>query len=143
MGGVASAQFCLEDRRCRAGLNLDGIPQYGEMIDALMPAPFLMVYSGRAGRAGASDLIYRRSASKYYRVDVKDSLHLDFTDMNYWGGPLRQRGAYGTIDPGRAAEVTRLVVREFFAQEILKQPSAFLAGKQPMSDVTVVELRQP
>ncbi|MEO7158469.1 MAG: hypothetical protein ABI039_12955 [Vicinamibacterales bacterium] len=143
MGGVAGAQFCLEDRRCKAGLNLDGIPQYGKMIDRRMPAPFLMVYSGRPGRAGSSDLIYRRSASKYYRVDVKDTLHLDFTDMNYWGGPLRQRGAYGKIDPARAAEITRLIVREFFAQEILKQPSAFLAGKQPMTGVTVVELRKP
>jgi predicted dienelactone hydrolase len=142
MGGVAGAQFCVEDRRCKAALNLDGIPQYGTMIDTQMPAPFLMVYSGRAGRAGASDIIYKRSASKYYRVDVKDTLHLDFTDMNYWGGPLRQRGAYGTIDPARAAEITRLVVREFFAQEILKQPSAWLAGKQTQPGVTVVEVRK-
>jgi predicted dienelactone hydrolase len=142
MGGVASGQFCVEDRRCLAGLNLDGIPQYGAMIDTQMPAPFLMVYSSRPGRAGASDLIYRRSASKYYRVDVKDTLHLDFTDMNFWGGPLRQRGAYGKIDPARAAEITRMVVREFFAQEILKQPSAFLSGKQPMADVTVSEIRK-
>src|SRR5262249_9059473 len=36
MGGVTAAQFCVEDRRCRAGLNLDGIPQYGTMIDAKM-----------------------------------------------------------------------------------------------------------
>jgi predicted dienelactone hydrolase len=142
MGGVAGAQFCVEDRRCKAALNLDGIPQYGTMIDTKMPAPFLMVYSGRAGRAGASDIIYKRSASKYYRVDVKDTMHLDFTDMNFWGGPLRQRGAYGKIDPARAAEITRTVVREFFAQEILKQPSAFLNGKQPMPDATVVQLKR-
>ena len=143
MGGVAGAQFCVEDRRCKAALNLDGIPQYGTMIDVRMPAPFLMVYSGRAGRAGASDIIYKRAASKYYRVDVKDTLHLDFTDMNFWGGPLRQRGAFGKIDPARAAEVTRMIVREFFGQEILKQPSAFLSGKQSMTDATVVELRKP
>lgn len=142
MGGVAGANFCVEDRRCKAALNLDGIPQYGAMIDTPMPAPFLMVYSGRAGRAGASDIIYKRSASKYIRVDVQDTLHLDFTDMNYWGGPLRQRGAYGKIDPSRAAEVTRLVVREFFAQEILGRPSAFLAGKQPMTGVTVIEVKK-
>jgi predicted dienelactone hydrolase len=142
MGGVASAQFCVEDRRCKAALNLDGIPQYGSMIDTPTPASLLMVYSSRAGRAGASDLIYQRSAAKYYRVDVKDTLHLDFTDMNDWGGPLRQRGAYGKIDPGRAAEITRMVVREFFSQEILKQPSAFLSGQQPMTDVTVTELRR-
>ena len=143
MGGVAGAQFCVEDRRCKAALNLDGIPQYGTMIDSRMPATFLMVYSSRAGRAGASDIIYKRAASKYYRVDVKDTLHLDFTEMNFWGGPLRQRSAFGRIDPARAAEVTRLIVREFFGQEILKQPSAFLSGKQPMTDVTVVELRKP
>ena len=142
MGGVAGAQFCVDDRRCKAALNLDGIPQYGTMIDTPMPAPFLMVYSGRPGRAGASDIIYKRSASKYYRVDVKDTLHLDFTDMNFWGGPLRQRGAYGKIDPARAAEITRTVVREFFGQEVLKQPSAFLSGKQPMTDVTVVEVKK-
>jgi dienelactone hydrolase len=143
MGGVAGAQFCVEDRRCKAALNLDGIPQYGTMIDTKMPAPFLMVYSGRANRAGASDIIYKRSASKYYRVDVKDTLHLDFTDMNFWGGPLRQRGAYGKIDPARAAEITRTVVREFFGQEILKQPSPVLMGKIPMDGVTVTELRKP
>ena len=55
MGGVMAGQFCVEDRRCKAGLNFDGIPQYGTMIDTPMPAPFLMVYSGRPGRAGASD----------------------------------------------------------------------------------------
>ena len=72
MGGVSSAQFCVEDARCRAALNLDGIPQYGPMIDTPMPKPFLMVYSERPGRAGASDPIYRRSAHPYYRVDVRD-----------------------------------------------------------------------
>ena len=142
MGGVAAGQFCVEDRRCKAGLNLDGIPQYGTMIDTPMPAPFLMVYSGRTGRAGASDIIYKRSASKYYRVDVNDTLHIDFSDMNFWGAPLRQRGAYGTIDPARAAEITRMVTREFFGQEILKQPSAFLSGKRPLTGVTVVELKK-
>jgi predicted dienelactone hydrolase len=29
MGGVTAGQFCLQDPRCRAALNLDGIPQYG------------------------------------------------------------------------------------------------------------------
>jgi len=138
MGGVASAAFCLADRRCKAALNLDGIPQYGSMIDQKMPVPLLMVYSARPGRAGVSDIIYGRAASKYYRVDVKDTLHLDFCDVNFWGGPLRERGAFGKIDPARAAEITRTIVREFFAQELLKQPSPLLSGKQPMAEVTVM-----
>jgi predicted dienelactone hydrolase len=143
MGGVMAGQFCVEDRRCKAGLNLDGIPQYGTMIDTPMPAPFMMVYSGRAGRAGASDLIYSRSASKYYRADVADTLHIDFSDMNFWGGPLRQRGAFGTIAPERATELTRLIVRSFFAQEILKQPSTLFSDRQPIPGVTVRQLPKP
>ena len=143
MGGVMAGQFCVEDRRCKAGLNLDGIPQYGTMIDTPFPAPFLMVYSGRPGRAGASDLIYRRSASKYYRADVADTLHIDFSEMNFWGGPLRQRGAFGKITPDRATELTRLIVRSFFAQEILQQPSPLFGDSQSIAGVTVRELRKP
>ena len=144
MGGVAGAQLCVEDRRCKAALNLDGIPQYGTMIDTPMPAPFLMVYSGRPGRAGASDLIYRRSASKYYRADVADTLHIDFSEMKFWGGPLRQRGAFGKIAPERATELTRRIVREFFGQEILGRKSLLISGDaQPIQGVTVRELRRP
>ena len=144
MGGVMAGQFCVEDRRCKAGLNFDGIPQYGTMIDTPMPAPFLMVYSGRPGRAGASDLIYRRSASKYYRVDVADTLHIDFSEMNMWGGPLGQRGAFGKIAPERAAELTRLIAREYFGQEILGRQSLLIRGDaQPIAGLTVRELRKP
>ena len=143
MGGVMAGQFCVEDRRCKAGLNYDGIPQYGTMIDRTMPAPFLMVYSGRAGRAGASDLIYRRAASKYYRVDVAGTLHLDFSDMNFWGGPIAKR-AFGPIGAERAAELTRLIAREYFGQELLGRKSLLLSGDaQPIAGLTVRELRKP
>lgn len=142
MGGVMAGQFCVEDRRCKAGLNFDGIPQYGTMIDTPMPAPFMMVYSGRPGRAGASDLIYRRSASTYYRIDVTDTLHMDFSEMNFWGGPPRQRGAFGKIAPERALELTRRVAREYFAQEIVGRKSAFLSDAQPIAGVRVAVVRK-
>jgi predicted dienelactone hydrolase len=50
MGGVVAGEFCVEDSRCRAGLNLDGVPQFGAMIDTPLSRPFLMVYSARPGR---------------------------------------------------------------------------------------------
>jgi len=135
MGGVISGAFCLEDRRCRAGLNLDGIPQYGTMIDRRMPQPFLMVYSARPGRTGASDAIYRRAASRYYRCDVRDTLHVDFSDMVLWGGPLRENGALGTLPPARAVEITRMIIRQYFDQELLGKASPLLAGKTKLPEV--------
>jgi alpha-beta hydrolase superfamily lysophospholipase len=137
MGGVTAGQFCVEDRRCRAGLNLDGIPQYGTMIDKVLQRPFLMVYSARPGRTGASDAIYRRAASPYYRVDVRDTLHLEFSDMPFWAGALRKRGALGTMAPARASAITRAIVREYFWQELLGRRSPLLAGEPVFPEVTV------
>jgi pimeloyl-ACP methyl ester carboxylesterase len=137
MGGVTAAQFCAEERRCRAALNLDGIPQYGTLIDKPLDRPFLMVYSARPGRAGASDAIYARAASPYYRVDIRETLHLDFCDLNFWGGPMRERGAFGALAPARAAELTRLIVREFFDQTLLKKTSRLLSNVANVPEVTV------
>jgi dienelactone hydrolase len=137
MGGVTAAQFCLDDRRCVGALNLDGIPQYGNMIDRSLKRPFLMVYSARPGRTGASDPIYKRAASPYYRIDVQNTLHLDFCDMNFWGGPLRERGAFGSIEPARAAEITRTIVRQYFDQVLNGQRSSLLAGQSSFPEVTV------
>ena len=137
MGGVVAGEFCLRDERCRAGLNLDGIPQSGSMIASRMRRPFMMVYSARPGRLGASDAIYRRAASRYYRVDVDETRHIDFSDMIFWGGPLKAAGASGSIAPNRAAEVTRLVVRQYFDQELRGAPSPLLKGTQRFPDVHV------
>jgi pimeloyl-ACP methyl ester carboxylesterase len=142
MGGVTAGQFCLEDRRCVAGLNLDGIPQYGTMIERSLARPFLMVYSARVGREGASDAIYRRATVPYYRVDVRDTLHLDFSDMPFWGGPLRDRGALGKMAPARAAEITRTIVRQYFDQELLQKRSPLLDGKSVFPEVTIYPAAQ-
>jgi predicted dienelactone hydrolase len=137
MGGVTAGQFCVEDRRCRAGLNLDGIPQYGTMIDKATQRPFLMVYSARPGRAGASDAIYEKANLPYYRVDVRDTRHLDFSDMTFWGGPLRKIPVLGTMPPARASEITRVIVRQYFDQELLGQRSPLLTGTPLFPEVSV------
>ena len=137
MGGVTSAQFCLEDARCRAGLNLDGIPQYGTMIDTSMPRPFLMVYSERPGRAGASDPIYRRAAHPYYRVDVKGTRHLDFSDMVFWGGPLRERPILGSIAPDARRDGDGHHRAGVFRSGTARPASALLAGTSVLPDVAV------
>lgn len=138
MGGVVAGQFCVDDSRCAAGLNLDGIPQSGTMIDKPLRRPFLMVYSARPGRMGASDVIYGRSAAPFYRVDVRDTLHLDFSDVLLWGGPLRDRNILGKLDPARAIALTRTIVREYFDQELLSRTSPLLNGTSTLPEVTIV-----
>ena len=136
MGGVMAGEYCLTEKRCAAVLNLDGSPQYGSMIDARLGRPLLMAYSARPGRIGASDAVYKRAASRYYRVDVDDTRHLDFTDMVMWPA-LRERHATGPIAPDRAIATTRAVVREFFDQELRGRRSKLLAGEQRLDGVRV------
>jgi predicted dienelactone hydrolase len=137
MGGVTAADFCTRDRRCRAALNLDGIPQYGSMIDTPFGRPFLMVYSAREGRLGASDVIYRRAAKPYYRVDVADTLHNDFSDMVMWGGPLAGRPIFGKRPALESVAVTRQIVREYFDQELRGRQSPLLSGRTKAEGVRV------
>jgi predicted dienelactone hydrolase len=136
MGGVMAAELCLTERRCAAVLNLDGSPQYGAMIDARLDRPLLMTYSARRGRLGASDVIYKRSASRYYRVDVAHTLHLDFTDMVLWPA-LRERKVLGALPAEQAIAVTRTIVREFFDQELRGRRSKLLNGERSLPAVTV------
>jgi len=136
MGGVMAAELCLTEKRCAAVLNLDGSPQYGSMIDTPLERPLLMAYSARRGRLGASDVIYKRAASRYYRVDVADTLHLDFTDMTLWPA-LRDRKATGALPPAQAIAVTRTIVREFFDQELRGRRSKLLNGERRLAGVDV------
>lgn len=137
MGGVTAGQFCVEDSRCRAGLNLDGIPQSGTMVDATTRRPFLMVYSARPGRLGASDPIYRRGARPYYRVDVPDTRHLDFSDMAFWGGPLNTPALRGSMPAARATEITRAVVRHYFDEQLMGRRAALATVLARFPDVTL------
>ena len=96
---------------------------------------------------GASDAIYRRAASPYYRVDVRETRHLDFSDMIFWGGPLAERKILGTLTPERITAITRTIVREYFDQTLGGKRSALLAGTSTLPEVTVhkpqVTVRKP
>src|SRR5205085_6119244 len=115
--------------------NLDGIPQYGPLIDAQMKKPFLMVYSARPGRIGSSDVVYRRAAAPYYRVDVRDTKHLDFSDMVFWP-TLHDRGITGPMPAARAAARARASVSEYVEQELHATPSPVLTGGRREAEVT-------
>ena len=99
-----------------------------------------MVYSARPGRDGASDPIYRRSARPYYRVDVRDTGHLEFTDMVFWGGPLRARPVLArSVRNGPSRLPVRSSLR-YFDQELTGKRSLLLSGTSLYPEVTVTRV---
>ncbi len=136
-GGVTAAEFCRVDRRCRAALNLDGIPQYGAMIDRGATRPFLMLYTERDGRVGASDAIYRNTRAPYWRAVLARSRHLDPSDWALFGPGLRRGGGFGTVAPGDAVRLTNRLVLEWFDQELRGRRSPLLSGARREPGLTV------
>jgi dienelactone hydrolase len=136
-GGVTAAEFCRVDARCAAALNLDGIPQYGSMLDAGAARPFLMLYTERDGRVGASDVIYRNTRAPYWRAVLARSRHLDPSDWALFGPVLRRGGGFGTVEGDEAVRLTNRLVREWFDQELRGRPSPLLSGTQPEPGLTV------
>jgi predicted dienelactone hydrolase len=136
MGGVTSAAYCARDPRCRGAINLDGSPQYGDLIDHPSPRPFLMVYATRPGRVGVSDLIYRGGAS-YWRAVLDGTLHLNFGDWQYWDPPARIAQALGPIAAARSTEIVHRLVREFFGQVLDGVRSPLLAGEAVYPELAV------
>ena len=141
-GGITAAEFCRVDARCRAALNLDGIPQYGAMLDSGATRPSLVLYTERPGRVGASDVIYRNSRAPYWRVVLADSRHLDASDWPLFGPPA-QPGGRGTIEPRKAARLTALVTGEWFDQQLRGRRSALLSGTAKVDGLTVTPPNAP
>jgi len=136
MGGITSAAYCARDPRCRASLNLDGSPQYGDLIDRPGGRPFLMVYAARPGRIGVSDLIYGKSDSAW-RAVIDGALHLNFGDFQYRQGVQRFTPVLGPIAAERSTEIVHRLVREWFDQWLLGKPSPLLGGERVFEELSV------
>ncbi len=121
MGGVTAAQFCVDDRRCRAGLNLDGIPQYGTMIDKPMrpSVPDGLLGASRAARRERRDLPAGRRARTTASTCATPATSISATWPSGAGRCASAR-SLGSIAPARVDEITRVIVREYFDQELLR-----------------------
>jgi hypothetical protein len=126
-GGSQSAQFCHDDARCKAGIDIDGIP-LGTVVQEGMHQPFLFVFSAqihatdpdsRARQADIQSLYDRLPATGRGRVAIRGSFHFTFSDdgallkSDVIRGLLRVIGLQ-RINGARQLEVTAYCVRTFF-----------------------------
>ena len=134
--GAVAAQFCLDDPRCSAGIDLDGRP-HGPMIQAAIPRPFMFLLSdhgeasdpvSRQIMADIQSMYDRLPVNGRHRVAIRGASHFTFNDD---GAMLKSQivqrmvrifGGLG-IDGRRQVQVTAYCVRTFF-NAYLKQPPA-------------------
>ena len=110
MGGIASTEVCLKDKRIKACINIDG-GLCTSAIDRKIQTPFMFLNSKRF--LGYGHLFTSSSITDCYSLSVKNSDHYNFTDYSIYPYPPTER-FMGTIDGNKTIEIMNTMVLAFF-----------------------------
>jgi dienelactone hydrolase len=127
LGGATAAEFCHDDSRCKAGLDLDGAP-FGSVIREGLHQPFMFVLSDqihssdpetRQVLANIQSIYDRLPRDGRLRIAIRGANHFLFSDD---GALLKSHIVMGTlrmlgilrIDGRRQLAITAYCVRSFF-----------------------------
>jgi dienelactone hydrolase len=122
-GGATSAQFCHDEIRCKAGIDMDGRP-FGPVIQTGLKKPFMFLLSGPSGEPDPDVLeikseienIYNSSLKSHVWISLDGAKHFNFSDIALINEKFISRlsGATGSIGNRRGLEVAAGCVRTFF-----------------------------
>lgn len=142
-GGAVAGEFCSQDARCKAGLNMDGL-QYGAAGTSLqIPRPFMFLYADQRGLAATriagveastptpfhmNDFAWRQAQGVAYSLTIGGATHMSFSDFALTAAPLRKAGMLGSVDPEVMRELLNDTVLAFFNQTLKGTREPLLDG---------------
>jgi predicted dienelactone hydrolase len=127
LGGATAAQFCHDDARCKAGVDIDGMP-FGSVIQDGLHQPFFFIMSDHSKEAGPGaaevheniNSIYNKlPKGKRWEVTIIGANHFTFSDQMFtkssiFLGTLRRLGVLGPLEKRRGLAITSACVHTFF-----------------------------
>ncbi len=135
-GGATAGEFCRQDRRCGAAINIDG-GQFGGLVDDSLTIPLLIVGSEQAGGFHLPVLDLARGPA--YLAVVPATNHVGLTDLTLQGPAFRWLGITGKLDPDRREAIMTDFVVGFFEKYLMnRNPGLFdgLASRYPEVQIT-------
>ena len=135
-GGATALQFCHEDPRCKAGIDIDGAP-YGSVVKEGLTQPFLFLLSDHGdlsapeARAVIGDIrsIYDRRPNGSLLLSIRGANHFSFSDQML----VKNRifiGLFqlfqGGLDGRRGLAITNEYVHTFFDVYLKGAPAGLL-----------------
>jgi predicted dienelactone hydrolase len=145
-GGATAAQFCHDDSRCKAAIDLDGQP-FGSVVQAGLRQPFMFVLSDHQTQspdpetrqilANIQSIFDRLPVDSRQRIVIRGANHFLFSDD---GALLKSRivlrflrmfGVVG-IEGRRQLAVTTYVVHSFFDRHLKGAGAASLNLSSPL-----------
>lgn len=127
-GGAAAGQFCVTDKRCKAGINLSGF-MFGDAVEIPFSQPFMIMESIEPWCTDCDpicDLFYQTSLDAAYMVRINGARHGNFTDFSLLGGLNKLQGNIGPINGKRFLKIQNEYVLAFFNQYLKGEPSDLL-----------------
>jgi predicted dienelactone hydrolase len=141
LGGATAAQAMYEDRRIKAGVNLDGT-MAGAVVDAGLDRPFMLVSEQNHGRDTDPSWARFWANVRGWRLNLRltGSGHNSFTDIQVLipqiAGVLQLppevvQQLIGTIDPHRSVLVQRAYLTAFFNLQLRHRDGRLLTRPSP------------
>jgi predicted dienelactone hydrolase len=125
-GGAQALQFCHDDSRCKAGIDIDGAP-FGSVVQEGIKQPFMFLMSDHsrerqdaaAKRIGADIYsIYDRLPSGRGLVTIRGANHFSFSDQMLLKSRIGTKTlsvlGFGSLEGRRGLAITSGLVRTFF-----------------------------
>jgi len=146
LGGATALQFCHDDPRCKAGIDVDGAP-FGPVISAGVTQPFMFILSDHRGesthgqtpvaiREAAANIrsIYERlPADRRLEITIRGGNHFMFSDNAMLKSPLLMRvlRAVGIVrlDGRRQIAITSHYLSAFFDVYLQGAPASGLKSQ--------------
>jgi len=140
-GGATTLQFCHDDARCKAGIDLDGAP-YGSVVQEGLQQPCMFILSDHsrelsdpAAKQILADLqsIYSRLPNGRVVITIRGAHHFSFSDQSLLKSPLLMEvltslGGFGKLDARRGLTITSTYVHTFFDVYLKGAPATQLTG---------------
>ena len=131
-GGATAAQFCLNEPRCKAGVNMDGAP-FGTVIEKGLNKPFMFLLADHQDETDPVSVqiksniekIYNSIPENRYWIYLEGAQHFNFSDMPFQKEFLLSRlsGATGSIGSKHGLEVISSCLLVFFNEYVKGQAS--------------------
>jgi pimeloyl-ACP methyl ester carboxylesterase len=149
-GGAQALQFCHDDPRCKAGIDIDGAP-YGSVVQDGLKQPFMFILSDHSRELSdpASTKIRADFQSIYDRlpngrlfITIRGANHFSFSDQmllksHYVISLLRVFG-FGRLEGRRGLAITADYVRTFFDVYLKDAPASLNKPSQLYPEVQFV-----
>uniref|UniRef100_UPI003A8F56F7 alpha/beta hydrolase family protein n=1 Tax=Kordiimonas sp. TaxID=1970157 RepID=UPI003A8F56F7 len=148
-GGAAAGMLCLEDARCKAGINMDGL-QFGErgMLFSIS-RPFMLMNSDsnlflepskRSGPTAfkVNEFVYRQATGPMYSLTVANAKHMNYSDFAFLMPVAKYLGMFGSVDAHAMNRIMNDYVLAFF-DTYLKGEASPLLGRKVAGDGVILE----